>query len=242
MTPDKQPHPPPAPPADQERQQREERILAAAAALLVRWGFRKTTIDDVAREAGVGKGTIYLHWKDKQALFAAAIWREQQRAIDDVRRRIAADPAGGLFHRWITHSILAALDNPLLAAMSQGRSDIFNGVAAALDPSVINQMSSDFDAVLLRLQEGGLIRRDVGVPTATFLLSALKVGVINTPGLLGEARTPPIAALTEALSDLIRRWLEPDDLPESSALGKRLAADLMDQLQQYEHIHQGDQQ
>lgn len=242
MTPDKQPHPPPAPPADQERQQREERILAAAAALLVRWGFRKTTIDDVAREAGVGKGTIYLHWKDKQALFAAAIWREQQRAIDDVRRRIAADPAGGLFHRWITHSILAALDNPLLAAMSQGRSDIFNGVAAALDPAVINQMSSDFDAVLLRLQEGGLIRRDVGVPTATFLLSALKVGVINTPGLLGEARTPPIAALTEALSDLIRRWLEPDDLPESSALGKRLAADLMDQLQQYEHIHQGDQQ
>jgi Bacterial regulatory proteins, tetR family len=43
-----------------ERQRREERILDAAAALLVRWGFRKTTIDDVAREAGVGKGTSCL--------------------------------------------------------------------------------------------------------------------------------------------------------------------------------------
>ena len=70
-----------------ERQQREEQILDAAAALLVRWGYRKTTIDDVAREAGVGKGTIYLHWKDKNELFRAAIWR----ASEQVPRSQAAD-------------------------------------------------------------------------------------------------------------------------------------------------------
>ena len=65
--------------AADERKLREERLLDAATTLLVRWGYRKTTIDDVAREAGVGKGTIYLHWKDKNDLFRAAIWREQQR-------------------------------------------------------------------------------------------------------------------------------------------------------------------
>jgi AcrR family transcriptional regulator len=75
-----------------ERQLREERILDAAATLLVRWGYRNTTVDDVAREAGVGKGTIYLHWKDKNALFAAAIWRASRQATDDTLRRIAADP------------------------------------------------------------------------------------------------------------------------------------------------------
>ncbi len=51
--------------APDERKLREERLLDVATTLLVRWGYRKTTIDDVAREAGVGKGTIYLHWKDK---------------------------------------------------------------------------------------------------------------------------------------------------------------------------------
>ncbi len=51
--------------ASDERKLREERLLDVATTLLVRWGYRKTTIDDVAREAGVGKGTIYLHWKDK---------------------------------------------------------------------------------------------------------------------------------------------------------------------------------
>src|SRR5579859_2503594 len=78
--------------APDERTLREERLLDAAATLLVRWGYRKTTIDDVAREAGVGKGTIYLHWKDKNALFRAVIRREQQRYDEELQRRIAADP------------------------------------------------------------------------------------------------------------------------------------------------------
>jgi len=43
-------------PSSDERTRREERLLDAATNLLVRWGYRKTTIDDVAREAGVGKG------------------------------------------------------------------------------------------------------------------------------------------------------------------------------------------
>src|SRR5690349_16292604 len=100
-----------------ERKLREERILDAATILLVRWGYRKTTIDDVAHEAGVGKGTIYLHWKDKNDLFRAAIWREQQRTAEAIRQRIADDPEGGLFHRLIIHGMVAALANPVMAAM-----------------------------------------------------------------------------------------------------------------------------
>src|SRR5579871_5233313 len=94
-----------------ERQRREDRLLDAAARLLVRWGYRKTTIDDVAREAGVGKGTIYLHWKDKNSLFRAAILRAQTRMTDDIQQRIAADPEGGLLHRVTAHSMLAALSH-----------------------------------------------------------------------------------------------------------------------------------
>ncbi|HEV2653667.1 MAG TPA: TetR family transcriptional regulator, partial [Ktedonobacteraceae bacterium] len=48
-----------------KREQREERILDAAAELMVRWGYNKTTIDDIVRSAGVAKGTIYLHWKTR---------------------------------------------------------------------------------------------------------------------------------------------------------------------------------
>src|SRR5215469_10283501 len=44
---------------------RGDRILDALATLIARWGYGKTTVDDIAREAGVAKGTVYLHWPSK---------------------------------------------------------------------------------------------------------------------------------------------------------------------------------
>src|SRR5712692_9982872 len=147
--------------ASDERKLREERLLDAATTLLVRWGYRKTTIDDVAREASVGKGTIYLHWKDKNDLFRAAIWREQQRYSEELQRRIAADPQGGLLHRVTTHGMLAALSNPLMAAIIRGKADIFNGFLGASDPGFLTQLVGDADAYFAQMQDAGLIRADI---------------------------------------------------------------------------------
>src|SRR5437899_6152391 len=46
-----------------------EAILAAALDEFAAQGFAATRLDDVARRAGVAKGTIYLHFRDKEALF-----------------------------------------------------------------------------------------------------------------------------------------------------------------------------
>src|SRR5262245_6007588 len=48
---------------------RREAILAAALDEFSAQGFAAARMDDVARRAGVGKGTIYLHFRDKEALF-----------------------------------------------------------------------------------------------------------------------------------------------------------------------------
>src|SRR5436305_3263865 len=48
---------------------RREAILAAALDEFAAQGFAATRLDDVARRAGVAKGTIYLHFRDKEALF-----------------------------------------------------------------------------------------------------------------------------------------------------------------------------
>ncbi len=170
----------PVQPQIDERTLREERILDAAATLLARWGYRKTTIDDVAREAGVGKGTIYLHWKDKNDLFRAAIWREQQRYSEETMRRIADDPQGGLLHRITVHGMLAALSNPLMTAILRGNSDIFNGFLGAYDQNFLNQLLGDTDAYIVELQHDGLIRPDIPAPIITYLLTALKFGIINS--------------------------------------------------------------
>ncbi len=50
---------------------KKRRILAAARRMLVKRGFQDIVLDDIAREAGVAKGTLFLHFKDKEEMFAA---------------------------------------------------------------------------------------------------------------------------------------------------------------------------
>src|SRR5216684_3913815 len=50
---------------------KRDRILDAAQSLFVRYGVKRTSIDEVAREAGIAKGTVYLSFKSKAELFAA---------------------------------------------------------------------------------------------------------------------------------------------------------------------------
>src|SRR3954469_2101533 len=49
--------------------ERREAIVAAALEEFVARGFAATRLDDVAKRAGVAKGTIYLHFKDKESMF-----------------------------------------------------------------------------------------------------------------------------------------------------------------------------
>ncbi len=218
-----------------ERQQREERILDAAAALLLRWGYRKTTIDDVAREAGVGKGTIYLHWKDKTALFRAVVLRAQQQAGVEVMQRIAADPEGGRFHRLWTHGMMAALANPLMAAILKGQTDIFQGLIGAFDPGMLHQLVGDYEAYIVRLQRAGLMRADIPAPVISFVTGALKIGLINTPDIYQQDQQPSMEALTEAISDMLRRWLEPEQLPGDTAVGKQFVTEWWEKVQEVEN-------
>ncbi len=55
------------------KEARPEEIVSAALELFVERGFAATRVEDVARRAGVTKGTLYLYFKNKEALFKAVI-------------------------------------------------------------------------------------------------------------------------------------------------------------------------
>jgi AcrR family transcriptional regulator len=64
-----------------------DRILAATITCLARFGVAKTTLDDVAQEAGCARATIYRHFRGKRALVLAAADREADALV---ARTIAA--------------------------------------------------------------------------------------------------------------------------------------------------------
>ena len=52
---------------------RQERIIDAATRVFLRFGFRKTTMDDIAREGGISRQGLYLHFASKNAVFQAVV-------------------------------------------------------------------------------------------------------------------------------------------------------------------------
>ncbi|CAN7462483.1 TetR/AcrR family transcriptional regulator [Phenylobacterium sp. LjRoot219] len=75
-------------------QERREAVLEAALAEFIAHGFAATRIEDVARRAEVAKGTVYLHFKDKEALFAAAIRAEMAPVAAAMAALLEDDVAG----------------------------------------------------------------------------------------------------------------------------------------------------
>lgn len=67
-----------------------ERILEAARAQLVEFGMRRTSLDDIAQAAGVGRATLFRRFPNRDALMLALAAREAQRSIAAVDAQVAA--------------------------------------------------------------------------------------------------------------------------------------------------------
>src|SRR6266404_2826194 len=72
--------------------ERRQAIIDAALDEFIARGFTATRLDDVARRAGVAKGTIYLHFKDKESMFEELI---RTALVPLIGRLHAPPPIGG---------------------------------------------------------------------------------------------------------------------------------------------------
>ena len=99
---------------------RLERVLDSAAELLVRWGYQRVTIDEVARHAGIGKGTVYLHFRTKDALFVTVLLRANRRRVSALADRMLADPSELLPARMVRSGYLELIADPVSRALYLG--------------------------------------------------------------------------------------------------------------------------
>lgn len=68
---------------------KREQILEGASRAFGEYGLRKTTIDDIIREAGVARATLYKHFGTKQDVFLAVVRMEAEEMIGEVERAVA---------------------------------------------------------------------------------------------------------------------------------------------------------
>lgn len=203
------------------------RILDAARALALEHGIRKVTIAEIAAAAGVGKGTVYLYWSTKEALFMGLLAREVLAWIDTAVALIGEDPHCILPRRLAPLLIRTTAANPWLRRQwDQGDNTLRILVPDSADRDRFTQATPTGmgETVLPILRDRGLIRTDLPLARQHHALHAVMVGFGTI--MAGPADTGPRddGGLEAALADTVHLLLEPDQDPDDRTLTETAAA------------------
>ncbi|MFE3204762.1 TetR/AcrR family transcriptional regulator [Embleya sp. NPDC059237] len=215
-----------------QRTERAARILDVAADLLARHGYRRVTMDDVAAEAGIGKGTVYLHWKTREQLFGAVFAREVLRAVESLRRALQRDPHTCLLHNFARVYFLAIVDRPLLRGLLLGDPHLLGKLAGSPDTARDDRHAATARGYLTLLAEHGLLRDDLSVDEIGYAYQATFEGFLRAEGSTATGGPEQHA---ELLARTIRHAFENDPPPNlpfqdlaattSALLGDLITAD-----------------
>jgi AcrR family transcriptional regulator len=193
------------------RRERAERILDVTAGLLLRHGYKRVTIDDVATGAGIGKGTIYLHWKTREALFWAALQRDTAQLLEQILARLAEDPELALPSRLMRVIFVEVGRRPLVRALLLADAEVLGTLAT--DPAVAaaQREFGGNENYLELVREQGLLRPDLTVAAAGVILGSVMRGFFAGADSSGEEQA-------DLLADVLHRSLEIDGEPPPNAV------------------------
>lgn len=152
----------------------KDAILDATDRLLARYGYRKMTVDDIASEARIGKGTIYLHFTSKEEVVLSHV----DRIVDRLKERLkdigsSEAPAAERLRQMLLTRVMFRFDS------IQHYTQSLNDLLAALRPGLLARRAIYFEAeaqifaaVLRNGREAGEFQFDDDHATAHALLQA----------------------------------------------------------------------
>lgn len=181
--------------------------MEAAVKAFRRLGFRKTSIDDVASEAKVGKGTVYLAARNKDALYCEVVRREMDTWVRDNAKHTQDFSRHGIV-RLVYLEVESARQRRLVHPVLTGR--------------IVETVDVDVEALrergrrnLMTIVEGaraaGRFRPDLDVWAAAELLQAVEIAAISAhpevepPG--NEPSRPTTDAIERSVDQLIRGFV-----------------------------------
>jgi AcrR family transcriptional regulator len=202
-----------------KREARAHRILDAASALILRWGYNKTTVEDISKQAGVAKGTIYLHWKTREELFMALMKREKIAMAEDIKQRITEDPAGSTLRGILKHTALALMKRPLLKAVLLLDMEVIGKLAHSEHRSAAYaERLAGFKTYLEFLREHDLVRTDLSLQAQVYMFSAIFVGFFLVAPLVPDEFTLSDEELADLMAETVHCTLEPSSSVTSDEL------------------------
>jgi len=191
----------------QARKLRADHILDVASDLLLRWGYARLTIDDIARHAGVGKGTVYLHWNTREDLFYSVIMRQQLAAVEEQLAALRRDVTEVQVHRLVRWKYTTVMRRPILRAILRADPEILGRLVQFAKGSelvkLLGTVSTDYYRALI---DHGLMRDDLSMTDLLFEMGAMTMGFFTADTFMSVfGADPALERKADLLEDAIRR-------------------------------------
>lgn len=188
---------------------RDDALLDAARDCILEVGWRRTTLTDVARRAGVSRMTIYRRWPDMQTLLADLMTREWSAVIADTTPDAAAEPLDRIVSG-VSRAVATLRENALFRRILEVDPEL-------LVPYLLDRRGRTQDVVLDRLttaieqgQRAGAMREGNPVTLARAILLAAHGFTLSAHTMTADAgRSPTLKELDAELGLLIQSYLSP---------------------------------
>ncbi len=218
------------------QRERADRILDTAKDLLLRWGYRRIRIDEIAKRSGIGKGTVYLHWRTREQMLTAVGSRETAEMMDVVIDAMRADPAEVIPHRLMRRIFLEAMSRPVLRAIYTQDIDTMDALVGDRSQKAMEGANFVGWSEYLKIAgEHGLLHRELRPQDVHYPLTSTVFGFFAAEPLLPDELDLSLQEKADHLAATLRRAFEPPRPPPRKqveaaaamviALYERLAAE-----------------
>lgn len=185
------------------QQEPRSRLLQAAEARFRRFGFKRTTIDDITTEAGTGKGSLYLHFDSKQSIYLAVVEASLEAFI---AKAAAATRGAGAAPQRLRRLVEITAEHygsdELLHASLFGGDEFVDGEVSRRAATLQRSRMRELLAEALRTgQREGSVRDSIDAETAASVLFEIGWAVVRAE-LEGESNLPLDVALN-SLNEIV---------------------------------------
>lgn len=196
---------------------KKSNILEASRKLFLRYGFDKTTVADIAKQAGISKGGIYLYFKSKdqimEQLLLKEMYEQNERWIDFVLK----DPEGGLLHGMYKNQLKAIIESEFIMSILKRDMEILGSYLQKQDGLLSHDVSNIRIEFIKKMQNANCVKKDVDPKVLAHIMDMLELSIITIADHKDIGNIPPIDEVIEQIAYMMQKAYAPEDGGDSAA-------------------------
>ncbi len=175
-----------------------EKILDAGLARFTEFGLRRTTMEDVAGKAGVGRATAYRRFGDKDQLIQAVILRECQRHLGEIEQHLKSidSPVDALLEAFVL-AVTRAHAHPLLVRLLSSEPETILPYLTVRWSRLMALFRSHLAAQIEKAQQAGGLKQSPAEEVAELFLRLMQSLVLTPEGAVNAGDEKSVRRFAE---------------------------------------------